>query len=486
MAEIQRPSLLFTFGIPVMIITSYLFLALQHDLRMSVPALIGSTAIVIFSLTIVIYAGKRHSITWSPLLIISIAVLIRIPFLLRTPELSDDIYRYVWDGLQMLKGYNPYSLAPADTQLSGESSVLLLRHVNHPELVTIYPPVAQLVFALGSFLSGSVIGMKTVLVVMDIAACILILRVLSVMHLPAWRAVLYAWHPLPVIEIAASGHIDSAGLLFLLICLMAVVSGTKSSKPTLQAKATLLSPFKKNILFLSAGMVLGCAVFVKLFPIIFLPAFIIFIPEQRKLIFLAGFLSAILGLMLPFVPDIFNMLVTLSVYLQNWEFSGFLFRSLREVTTSGNSARLVLNAVFLSAVSFFSVSLFYREKKYERMVRTGQSPQGSNPGQSGMSDNLSASFIKTIYGIALLYLLLTPTLHPWYALYLVCLFPFFAEPGGLILSWSVFLSYYVLINYTLLGQWIENDAVPTGIWLASVAGSLLPLFIRKVMPARHQ
>ncbi len=103
-----------------------------------------------------------------------------------------------------------------------------------------------------------------------------------------------------------------------------------------------------------------------------------------------------------------------------------------------------------------------------------------------MSDNLSASFIKTIYGIALLYLLLTPTLHPWYALYLVCLFPFFAEPGGIILSWSVFLSYYVLINYTLLGQWIENDTVPAAIWLASVAGSLLPFCIRKIMPDRPQ
>jgi hypothetical protein len=289
------------------------------------------------------------------------------------------------------------------------------------------------------------------------------------MHLPAWRAVLYAWHPLPVIEIAASGHIDSAGLLFLLICLMAVVSGTKSSESLLQSKGPLLLPYKKNILFMSAGVVFACAVFVKLFPIIFLPAFIIFIPKQRCLIFLAGFLSGILGLALPFLPDFYNMVDTLSVYLQNWEFSGFAFRALRELISSGNSARLLLISVFLSTLSFFSFSFFYRKRTYD-----------------GMSGNLSASFIKTIYGIALLYLLLTPTLHPWYALYLVCLFPFFAEPGGIILSWSAFLSYYVLINYTLLGQWIENDTVPAAIWLASVAGSLLPFCIRKIMPDRPQ
>ena len=57
-------------------------------------------------------------------------------------------------------------------KLSDETNAFLLHHVNHPELVTIYPPFAQLVFALGSLLSGSVIGMKTVLVVMDIATCI--------------------------------------------------------------------------------------------------------------------------------------------------------------------------------------------------------------------------------------------------------------------------------------------------------------------------
>ena len=68
--EMQRPPLLFTFGIPIMVITSYFFLAFQHDLRTSIPALVGSTAIVTISLAIVIYAGERKSIAWSPLLII--------------------------------------------------------------------------------------------------------------------------------------------------------------------------------------------------------------------------------------------------------------------------------------------------------------------------------------------------------------------------------------------------------------------------------
>ncbi len=125
-------------------------------------------------------------------------------------------------------------------------------------------------------------------------------------------------------NLPASGHIDSAGLLFLLLCLMAVVSGTKSSEPLLQSKGPLLLSIQEEIFCLcQQGWYLHVRYSLKLFPIIFLPAFIIFIPKQRSLIFLAGFLSAYSALSLPFLPDFYNMLDTLSVYLQNWEFSRF-------------------------------------------------------------------------------------------------------------------------------------------------------------------
>ena len=71
------------------------------------------------------------------------------------------------------------------------------------------------------------------------------------------------------------------------------------------------------------------------------------------------------------------------------------------------------------------------------------------------------------------YLLLTPTLHPWYALYLVCFLPFAPGAAGLALTWAVFLSYRVLAFKAFSGQWVENDWIPLLIWVAPVLAFLI-------------
>jgi len=82
------------------------------------------------------------------------------------------------------------------------------------------------------------------------------------------------------------------------------------------------------------------------------------------------------------------------------------------------------------------------------------------------------------YSIAFTFLLLTPTLHPWYALYLACLLPFAAGPAGLVFGWSVFLAYQVQIGYTLLGQWVESDMTAWMIVSAPAAAVLFWYFLR--------
>ncbi len=162
----------------------------------------GITALLILTLAFISYIEERTPIVWSPTVIIAVAVFIRLLFLFRPPELSDDIYRYLWDGLQILKAHNPYSAAPSDIRRHGEIYTHLLTHINHPDLITIYPPAAQLVFAIGAYFGRTILGIKALLLVIDIATCYLLLKLLSSLNLPSWRSVLYAWHPLPVIEIS--------------------------------------------------------------------------------------------------------------------------------------------------------------------------------------------------------------------------------------------------------------------------------------------
>ena len=417
-------------------------------------------------------------INWSPGIVMIIAAILRLLFLFRQPELSDDIYRYVFDGLQSLMGHNPYALAPADIVPETEELVQLVGSVNHSHLVTIYPPAAQLIFAMGAALGGGVLGLKALLVTMDLTTCAMLLRLLSVLGLPPWRAAIYAWHPLPVLEIAASGHIDGACILFLVFTLLLLVSQplfsfSKSRLTTTRHSGGVRS--KRTVFHLFAGLTFTCAVFVKLIPLVLLPGFLLLLRVSGRVIFFMGFLLGAAILTLPFLPDVRNILDTLNVYIQTWEFAGFGYRTLRRVTSSGDVTRYLLASGFILSMTFLytglyrNVSKFLRKDDKRRCFRTS----GLDPSPENTTREAFFPVIKTLYTIIIAFLFFTPVLHPWYALYLVCLLPFVPGPAGLTLSWSVFLSYQVLIPYNILGEWVENDVTSCMVWLAPVTAFLV-------------
>lgn len=453
----KRLTLLLTWVIPACIITSYSFLALQPDLRISVPALVGVTAIVTIILSAALYVAERNMTTWSPSVIIVVSVVLRLLFLFRPPELSDDIYRYLWDGLQTLNGQNPYALAPSNVPLMNQTYNYLLKLVNHSDLITIYPPAAQVIFALGALLGKSVLGIKLLLITLDIISCCMLIRLLSMMNLPVSRSVLYAWHPLPVIEIAASGHVDGAGVFFFFAALL-LLAKQSAGCPSNRSNVFAMSPMKRSLVALSSGIAFSFAVLVKLFPSIFLPTLLLFVGRRGVILFLTGILVGSAVLIFPFFPDLQNMFITLNTYLRTWEFSGLLFRNLRMITSSGNTARLMLTATFILSMLLLYSRLWFKKER---------------------------SPFRSLYYITLVFLFLTPTLHPWYVLYLACLLPFISEPAGLALSWSIFLSYRVIIPYFLLGKWIEDDYTPALIWIAPCGAYLLTLVTKKMRDAEQ-
>jgi hypothetical protein len=424
----------FVWGIPLVITASYCYLAFQPDLRLSIPEIIGATAVIMAALLTAVYISGDADTGWSARAIIIIAAGIRLIFLFRAPELSNDIYRYAWDGLTILNGQNPYSLAPAAARPFSAESAAILDRVSHPSLVTIYPPMAQIIFAVGAFLGGAA-GIKGCLAALDVGACFVIMRILSTLDLPRSRAVIYAWGPLPVLEIASSGHIDGAAVFFLLSAFMLLISGDGWR--------------------FWAGAAFSLSVLTKIFPIVFLPALLIMAGKRGWSGFVIGGAVMSAALTLPFLPGIGNMFVTLDVYARNWEFAGFAYQSLTRIFSSGPIARLTL------AVSFISISGVL----YASLCRK-------------MNGDASAAF-NTAYFVALAFLLLTPTLHPWYALYLACLLPFAPGAAGLTLTWAVFLSYRVLIPFAIIGVWEEKDHVPAMICLSAIVAAVMTSFAGK-------
>jgi hypothetical protein len=438
-------------ALPILLISSCAVLALEPELRLAVPLMVGVTALMVALLAFTLYWGEHAKLLWSPAIILSVALVLRLLFLFAPPQLSDDIYRYLWDGGNLLRGVNPYAAAPAKISPPPELKAVHSK-INHTGYVTIYPPAAQLVFASGAAFGATTTGLKAFLVLLDLGLCALLVMLLKRLELPTWRAVLYAWNPLPVLEIAGSGHVDGAGLALLIgsICLLLLEQKSTSGSPT------------RRWLYLLSGALVACAGLVKLFPMVLLPVLFLLVPTGRRRYFAAGFIAALTALVLPFLPQLVNMTATLDLYARNWEFSGFAFNTIRAVTGSGTTARMLLSGSFLLAVLFITCRMAI-------CLKVTLSP----PARGRLA-------MAACYAIAMALLLLTPTLQPWYALSLAVFLPFCAGPAGLVLCWAVFLTYRVQIPYFILGQWTENPQVTAAVFLAPVTAYLLSRFFRGV------
>lgn len=405
-------------------------LAYSVDLRQDVPLLLGITACSVIVLAGARYALERQGIDWSPAVILGVALLLRLPFLLRAPELSDDIYRYLWDGLNLLAGVNPYGAPPVDLTPVSAVAAGIQPLINHPGLVTIYPPGAQLVFAIGA-LTGSVMGMKCLLVGLDLLLCLVIIRLMRHSDLPVGQAVLYAWHPLPVLEIAGSGHVDGAACLALMTAVL------------------LIRQNSGNRSVASAGALAAGAVLIKLFPVVLVPSLVLMVRRQKRT-FIFAFLVVGLLVSVPFLPDLRHGCDTTARYFSQWEFSGWAYQTVRWAFGDGHQARLLLAVLFSLIWLALHLGFVRREKPY-RVV----------------------SVLTLWYRVVLVFLLLTPTLYPWYTLYLICLLPFRSGPAGLVLSWSVLLGYGVVMYHSVTGVWQELAPITWAIWWAPISACVL-------------
>nr|MDA3896918.1 hypothetical protein [Desulfobacteraceae bacterium] len=435
-----------TAGIPIGIFLVYLMIHQFDDLRIAVPEWIGLSGIIICLIAVGDYSFRLKS-GWSTGFIVAMGAIYRFLFLFRAPELSDDIFRYVFDGHMLLLRHNPYQAAPLDTIATHPGLSSLAALVNHGDLPTIYPPAAQFVFAVGA-LAGGIFGMKLVLVLMDLLLCMLMAQMLKRLDQPRSRLILYAWHPLPILEIAGSGHIDGVGLFFLFTAFIFLASNfSKETKPAVN---------QHPIFQWLTGCFFAAAVLTKWLPLMFLPGVLLMAGSRQLQRVALGFLISTLVMIGLFWPGIQNGFHTLFIYTTNWEFSAFAFRRLRDILDSGISARLILAAVFsmIAGVIYFRC---YRD-------------MGGFLKQNSTHNGLLV--FQALYALSVTFLLLTPTLHPWYALYLTAFLPFAAGPAGLVLSWSVFLGYRVVIGYAVTGQWQESDIMPVLI----VAGPAVAFF----------
>lgn len=176
-------------------------------------------------------------------IVIIVAALLRLSLLFQDPLHSTDAYRYVWDGRVQAEGINPYCYVPADPALSALRDRAIYPNINRVDYaVTIYPPVAQAAFRLFAELGGNLVAVKLGWLVLEAAAMIVLTRLLMRAGRSPSGLLLYAWHPLPVWEIACDGHVDAGMAAFLVFALWAWAGRHRLLTGALLAASVLFKP----------------------------------------------------------------------------------------------------------------------------------------------------------------------------------------------------------------------------------------------------
>jgi hypothetical protein len=194
----------------------------------------------------------------------------------RVVVISSDLYRYAWDGQVQSAGIDPYRYTPVDPALAGQRDSWLFpsaadcealrapagcTRINYKDAHTIYPPVAEAEFTLVHLLPGPPREHRQQLAadLAALAACLLLVRLLTRANRnPAWVA-LFAWSPLVGLDLASDAHIDGLAVVLSLTALLAWEPALPRPPGTQGGRRAVL-----------AGLLMGAAIAVKLYPALLL------------------------------------------------------------------------------------------------------------------------------------------------------------------------------------------------------------------------
>jgi alpha-1,6-mannosyltransferase len=338
-------------------------------------------------------------------LILGSAMLLRLSLMFMTPNLTDDYFRFIWDGLLFTHGYNPYLLIPSEFIHSSHAVAgltdSLYAGLNSASYYTAYPPVCEFIFGLSAKLAGgnilsNIVIIRLIILLAELGVISLLYKLISRLNLSPYLIAIYAFNPLVILELTGNLHLEAVMLLFLVVAIYLLIS-------------------KKHLL---AGVSFGLAVGVKLVPLIFLPLLIKRLGLAKSITFYAIVGVTLAVLFLPFynanlIPDFFS---SLRLYFQTFEFNASLYYVLRWAGYQLTGYNIIATlGIALAVITFLIVVTIAATEKKVTWLSLFQS----------MLFCLSA------------YFLLATTVHPWYitSLVLISLFTSYKYP----ILWSIFI-----------------------------------------------
>lgn len=381
-------------------------------------------------------AGRRErAVLWTG------GLAARLALLPLTPHFSDDVWRYLWDGWVGAHGVNPY-LHPPDAGTLDALATAWRPLINHPSVHTVYPPGAQLAFHLLALLGPSVILFKVAWTAADLGVAFLLDRTArrrgDRSAVPLW---LWLGSPLVLVEVAWSGHLEPLALL------PAVAAVFLTTGPAAGGSAAPVVPpdAAARRRGLGAGALLGLGASIKFAPLAAVPA----LWGRRGLAAAVTALAVPLLLYLPYSGAGGALLAGLGEYSRRWAFNGALFPLLAGALGEG--------ARWLALVLPAGVAVLAGVRRWR----------------------LERALLWTA-GLALL---LSPTVHPWYLLWVLPFAALLRHRPWIAWTASVFLAYAGLDTFLATGVWPHPPALAAAIHLPIVV--LLALDAAGRLPAQR-
>ncbi|MFK7787747.1 MAG: glycosyltransferase 87 family protein [Crocinitomicaceae bacterium] len=339
------------------------------------------------------------------------------------PNLSEDYFRFLWDGKITLEGINPFDFTPNELIESRVADHAYLNEVFSGisdlsrKHYSCYPPVNQVYFIVPNFLSSSLVGavffMKLMIVLTELLGIFYLRKLLIHFKVDPKRLWIVYLNPLLIIECTGNVHFEGVMLSLLFIALYFI--------------------FTSRLIL--GAFIFALAVQIKLVPLILLPFFLRYLPWKKAFLMYFVIAISVIGLGLTQLdPDNFgNFLSSLKLYFQNFGFNSFLFHyynSFVQLFTYYNP--LAFTGPIMSFLVFITILYIALRKD-------------SSDWKLLLKRMLFAFF---------LYLIMGTTLHPWYVIPLLGLSVFTNYAFAALWSFVIFFSY---ISY-LTGYWNSFEA----------------------------
>lgn len=446
MIRVARPAAILALALAAAAI--YTAVALAGDLREDlIPYFVAHALLSLLMLGAWRAARRGAPLAW----LLTAALAFRLIAALGAPTMSDDVFRYVWDGRLQVHGVHPFDFAPLDPALEHLRDENWER-INHPEVKTIYPPLAQLCFALLASLGAGPGGFRLAFGALDFAVVLALLGLLRRANLPQDRVILYAWNPLAVIETAGSGHIEPLGVLFTLLATRWIIDRR----------------------FRLCTAALAAAAHVKLLPLVLFPGYARRVPTVA----LAVGVAVLIALALPYALTGPAIGTGLGDYAERWQHNAFVFagieRFFERIDTGrtlvpwiaearlrvGDKLGIPWDAIYTAIWPPVLARLVVASLALAWIVALASSKR---------LDALRETFLA-LAGV----LILSPTVHPWYVLWVLPYAAALLSPG-----WLAFAAFSV-VAYTG-----DDGSIPLGLRVLEWSALILPALAVALWRRRH-